>query len=77
MFGLTRVRKIRTDSGRANSCGPDLVRPHTICAGHTSGGFDTCQDDSGGPLLVRGVLAGITSPGETARRPVTRVSTPG
>ncbi len=30
-------------------------------AGHTSGGVDTCQDDSDRPPLTGGVLAGITS----------------
>ncbi len=62
MFGLPRVRKIWIDP--ANSHDSDCVRSDTVCPGHTSGGVDTCQDGSGGPLLVRGVLAGITSRGE-------------
>ena len=32
-----------------------------LCAGFDQGGVDACQDDSGGPLVVRGQLAGIVS----------------
>ncbi|MCK2242543.1 MULTISPECIES: trypsin-like serine protease [unclassified Crossiella] len=35
-----------------------------VCAGFPQGGKDTCQADSGGPLVVSGKLVGITSWGE-------------
>jgi len=62
------------------------TNPHgQICAGELSGGIDTCQADSGGPLMIensdnRWEVVGITSFGKSCGKPntpgiYTRVST--
>ncbi|MEU6319145.1 trypsin-like serine protease [Streptomyces sp. NPDC047009] len=75
MFGLNRARRtvaavdqprtatvpIVSDSSCRGSYGSDLVASDMVCAGYSSGGVDTCQGGSGGPPLIGGVLAGITS----------------
>uniref|UniRef100_A0A182K763 trypsin n=1 Tax=Anopheles christyi TaxID=43041 RepID=A0A182K763_9DIPT len=40
-----------------------------ICAGFEAGGQDACEGDSGGPLLCRGIQAGITSWGVGCAKP--------
>jgi secreted trypsin-like serine protease len=51
-----------------------------VCAAQPGGGVDTCSGDSGGPLIIGGRLAGITSWGNGCARPnypgiYTRVTT--
>jgi trypsin len=40
-----------------------------FCAGFPAGGVDACNRDSGGPLVVDGVLAGVVSWGHECARP--------
>ena len=39
------------------------ITERMFCAGVDGGGVDSCQSDSGGPLQVDGILAGIVSYG--------------
>jgi secreted trypsin-like serine protease len=39
-----------------------------VCAGHPEGGKDACEGDSGGPMIVRGRLAGVVSYGRGCAR---------
>ncbi|XP_030048130.1 granzyme A-like [Microcaecilia unicolor] len=42
------------------NCNPDITN-NMFCAGDKRGRKDTCSGDSGGPLLCKGILRGITS----------------
>jgi secreted trypsin-like serine protease len=65
----------------ADSYGSSYDAQQVTCAGDfAAGGVDTCNYDSGGPLVIQGVLAGITSWGLGCGRPkfpglYTRVTT--
>lgn len=52
------------DSTCQASYGASFVASQMVCAGYPQGGVDTCEYDSGGPLLINGVVAGITSWGK-------------
>jgi secreted trypsin-like serine protease len=57
------------DSGCQASYGSSFVASQMVCAGLPSGGVDTCEYDSGGPLVVDGVVAGVTSWGQGCAEP--------
>uniref|UniRef100_A0A182NV84 trypsin n=1 Tax=Anopheles dirus TaxID=7168 RepID=A0A182NV84_9DIPT len=47
----------------------DPFTKRMLCAGYAGGGRDSCEGDSGGPLLCRGIQAGITSWGIGCAKP--------
>ena len=64
----------------ASGYGPAFDARTMVCAGYVDGGVDSCNSDSGGPLLIGGRLAGIISWGKGCGRRgfpgvYTRVST--
>jgi len=57
-FGLKREGQVRT-----SGCGSPRSDRALVCWEYAGTGSDTCVGDSGGPLLVAGAVAGITSGG--------------
>uniref|UniRef100_A0A182U1C2 trypsin n=1 Tax=Anopheles melas TaxID=34690 RepID=A0A182U1C2_9DIPT len=61
-----QLRMVRLPIVRQEVCkeiyeGWETITRRMICAGYAAGGQDACGGDSGGPLLCRGIQAGITS----------------
>lgn len=75
---------VENDTCNASSAYNAAVKPGMMCAGFREGGIDSCQDDSGGPLVWRTaegpLLVGVVSWGEGCDRKLkygvyTRVAT--
>lgn len=79
-----KLRKVNVPTVSDASCtkayGSGYEKDSMVCAGVAKGGVDSCQADSGGPLVIGGRLAGIVSWGEGCAQPgkygvYTRVTT--
>ncbi|XP_039389031.1 trypsin I-P1-like isoform X3 [Mauremys reevesii] len=48
-------------SSQCSSAYQGKITSNMICIGYLEGGKDSCQEDSGGPVVCNGVLQGIVS----------------
>ncbi|XP_058125837.1 transmembrane protease serine 9-like [Anopheles ziemanni] len=69
-----QLRSVRIPIVKQAQCADiyNEVHPITgrmVCAGYAEGGRDACEGDSGGPLICRGIQAGITSWGMGCAKP--------
>lgn len=64
----SKLRKVDvpivSDSACTGSYGTGYDKTAMVCAGLPEGGKDSCQADSGGPLVIDGRLVGVVSWGE-------------
>lgn len=59
--GLRAVSVPIIDQAQCKLWYRNAITDGMVCAGYEAGGKDACQNDSGGPLTVDGVLVGIVS----------------
>jgi hypothetical protein len=61
--GILRAATVplRLDSACTSALGSGYENASMVCAGNPQAGIDTCNGDSGGPLIVGGVEVGVTS----------------
>ncbi|MCP3804364.1 serine protease [Allokutzneria sp. A3M-2-11 16] len=55
---------VTSDQTCSTAYGTDYRKAAMVCAGYPNGGKDSCQADSGGPLVAGGKLIGVVSWGE-------------
>ncbi|MGW2698663.1 S1 family peptidase [Streptomyces sp. NPDC001340] len=66
---MTAEVPVVSDSDCAKAYDESFLASDMVCAGYDEGGTDTCSGDSGGPLILDGRLAGMTSWGVGCARP--------
>lgn len=70
---ITEILRVVTlpimSNANCNKSYEEGIEDQQLCAGLPEGGCDSCNSDSGGPLVVDGVLHGIVSWGKGCARP--------
>ncbi|XP_053673990.1 trypsin-2-like [Anopheles nili] len=66
---MVRIPLISQEQCRENYFDLNPITWRMLCAGYAQGGRDSCEGDSGGPLLCRGIQVGITSWGLSCAKP--------
>lgn len=68
-----KLRKVNvpivSDASCTKAYGNGYMKESMVCAGLPQGGKDSCQADSGGPLVINGRLVGVVSWGEGCAKP--------